>query len=52
METGVAWLPDSASNSCMACDAVFSLMRLGLVAGKVLGCGPDPFKKINPKGVP
>ena len=24
---GVAWLPDSASNSCMACDAVFSLMR-------------------------
>lgn len=25
---GVAWLPDTASDSCMACDAVFTLMRL------------------------
>lgn len=24
---GVAWLPDTASDSCMACDAVFTLMR-------------------------
>ncbi|CAK9006832.1 unnamed protein product [Durusdinium trenchii] len=24
---GVPWLPDSASNSCMACDAVFTMMR-------------------------